>query len=409
MSLSYEVMLAYIASTNIAVGILYALICAATRTLIRALRPAEDASSHDTPKMMRRTLGWLKSIMSVLLVTFLGAALAFSVVAVVVGAVGLPQSGPLSFALLMTALAAPLVTVIVILATLLYFVAWFRRKEAELRADKRWEIWLEPGWENRTPCTILYGAWRSRLVAFAAATVLILDAAPYLYDFGRGVVDGLGDATGAEQPVDQLASIPFLASLVGVLVVVFGVTLWHPHLLLMEQSVAVLAPGRAQPGRAADELGSAPTRWRNRCHRDAYSIANSLRRTIPRFRRRLTHDQYEQVAVAAARIGAQLRRVSIMARTDHSSAEEFATLIRASVALVVANDIMRVSETVGFLMQDVNSSTVRIPSRTRLALDAGADAVQRYWPAFRVVAVFVLIALLILTEQWDKIPDLVKS
>lgn len=129
----------------------------------------------------------------------------------------------------------------------------------------------------------------------------------------------------------------------------------------------------------------------------------------PRFRHRLTGEQYGQLALVAVGVSGRLREAAVTAHLGGAAQEQLTDAVRAAVALVFTDDLARTLDTVNTVFPVQEQPEHRVPSRTRLLLEGASESVVRYWPAVKVLLVVGVVVALVATGQLPKLVELLKG
>lgn len=406
--MSFPVALAYTVLMNVGVVCLYWL---ALGTAAEFVTPRTRTSRWRLGRLRQWLWNWWSRCLPAALLVGLG----FLIPVVVAAVAGVASEtdvdevpGVWIGALAVTSLVVP----ICLIGVLVHFGVFYRRRTHALRTDEGWDIWLGEGWQDRIPRKVALAAWQWKAVTAAATIAAVLDTLPFFYDLARGAASD----ENARVVADSRAGVTYIPLMLLAIVLAGAVLIWttvrSPQLFLMEQAVAALDTASPPKELPQDAVASAPTRWRGVRHRRAFRMARSLRRCVPRTRRRLPRDQYDEFAVASARVAHELQRLGPTARAgDAGDAvdEEFTALVRAAVALVVADDPLRVAATVNYFLEDVPASSYGSGRQARVVADTVSDSVQRYWPALKIIAGVGVLLALVVTGQLTDLAEFIKN
>lgn len=404
MHLPFTVVLAYTASLNVVAIAIYATMLASARIFVLAMSSSDQHANKR--RSMRRILRWIAFVAFLVVVL----AVAFSATLIVVGATfGAPVPDTERFAspgALVLAVIAIVSVPLVVLNLCLYFCRWYVRELNLFRSDDYWGDWIGLD-RSQVSHGILFAVWQYRLSRVTMAAVLVLDTVPIYYNGIQDFLAGFNDVDVAES--SRLAVLPAIVSGVLIALLVGLLSIGRPHLYLLDRCLTALRADVMARTKPRNGLNVRPARWRSVYHQCGFAMAWSLRRCIPGFRRRLEAEHFVDVSMAAARLEVAVQRRSIDVHKGQVLRDEFCELVRAGVALIVADNPVVVAEKIDTLLRDEVATVTGSPSRIRIIFETVSDTIQRYWPAVRVVLVTGVIVALIASGQLDKLVDILKG
>lgn len=296
----------------------------------------------------------------------------------------------------------------VLIAPLLYILVFIGmttrlRYLTKRRTPSEWTEWFPPHLQLHMYRRIVLAALKVEL-AGTIIIVTLLTRTGFVYAFSRSP----DLATLRQILLNAQSQLPGMV--LGVILAAFIIlaVLSHPELLAVYSAFD-------KSDYIDDEEGDHPeldvdlrsTRWRTKRHRVAFSVAKSLQRSASGFRERLTVEQHAAVSSTCDRLSHALRRLGVTEKTSPSSTHDLLRHFRATVSILVRDDVVAACEHASILLKLDNESTSNPLSRFQRIVNGLSGIVQKYWPAGKVAVFFVAAIVLILTGQIEKIAEFV--